>query len=167
MKPFNSNTWWPLGENVLKCIYHGIIADDKPFSDCIIHNEDLLKQFKDSIALNICKTTGKLRDYEFVTNSKDVFLNNLTIINFAEEFLIVIMSAEIEKIIYSDIFKCYIVTVTGSEVEKKSYSAGVCVKKFTKQLNNTIITNGLKFDILNEKPKCLIVDRPVNNNDDY
>ena len=55
------------------------------------------------------------------------------------------------------------ITFSEKSVEEQKYCAAV-VQKILNE-NNTI--EDIKFQIMNEKPPFIKIDRPINNNDDY
>jgi hypothetical protein len=154
--------WWHKEDYVLKSVCNGILVDDLEVDDCVIHNNDMLENFKQNIALNMIITKfvkDNIPDFEFTANIYDGFLNEKIKIDFKSEILIIIISAEIKHIVYSTQTECYYVILKETRVEKNCYSAGVCV--------NRIKSGNLKFCILNLKPEVLKIDRPVISNDEY
>ena len=55
------------------------------------------------------------------------------------------------------------ITFSEKSVENHYYCAAV-VQKFLNEKKNI---NDIKFQIMNEKPPFIKIDRPINNNDDY
>jgi hypothetical protein len=154
--------YWTQYENVINSIHNGILADDKEMSDCIIYNNEMLEKFKNKIAMNIqdrkyMKNSRQIY-FENKPNTNDHFLNDKINVNFGSEIIIVIISAEIDKIIYSEMIDCYFINLKNKLVEKQNYSSAVCTKKSD---------SNLKFCLLNTKPEYLKINRPVNNNDEY
>jgi hypothetical protein len=148
--------WWHKDASVLFSLYNGIIADDCNINDMIILNKEDLNLFINSIALNIINPKN---ESEFVTNRLDMLLNNNYVINFKEQLCIIITSAEIDSILYSELYESYVVILKNKRKEKKAYSLGVVRKK------NRFIN---KFFIMNEKPEAIVNNiEMVNNNDEY
>jgi hypothetical protein len=135
MKIISDEKWWSIGDCVLKNIYTGIIADDKPQRDIVISNENELKNFQDFIAINIYKKVYRSQDdpnnYDYIlyNNDEDEILKDKVKFDFTKEILIVINSAKIKEIFYSNLFDCYLVTLDSERVEKNLYSLAVCAKK--------------------------------------
>lgn len=170
MKIISDEKWWTTGENVVKNIYTGIIADDKSHKDKIISNEMELKKFQECIAINIYKKIYRTEedpntyDYILYNNDQDEILRDKINFDFTKELLILINSAKINEILYSNLFDCYLVGLDSEPVEKNIYFLAVC-KKIIKE--NTQFHNKIKFDLISEKPNCIITDRPFINNDEY
>jgi hypothetical protein len=157
-----SDEWWSQTENVLKNIYNGITADDKEMEDTIIYNRDILETFKKRIAINLLEAKFDSYSnsvvYEFKTNNLDAFTQNRVNIDFNSEILIIIKSAVIKEVSYSDICDCYFIVLKDDTVEKQFYSAAQCKRK--KNMN-------IKFCLVNNKPVPVKTNRPENNNEDY
>ena len=171
MKIINDDKWWSLGDNVMKKLYTGTIADDKPLKDLIIYNEKELKIFQENLAMNIFKKVYRDKNkndennFEYILNKneEDELLNTSVQFDFQKEILVVINSAKIKEIYFSKIFDCFLIILDNIQVEKNYYSLALCNK-----LNNSLNNNSnLKFELINEKPKSLIENRPENNNDEY
>lgn len=151
--------WWSVGENCLITAYTGIIADDRSINDCCIYNNDLLIKFKNAIASNIISYKTK-NDYSIEININDPFLNEKIEIDFNENLIIVVSEAEILEVLYSKIFQCYMIKYSDKELEEKTYTAAV-VKRYNNETNKVII------ELMNNKPKTIKANRPINNNDEY
>ena len=164
-------SWWPTGEQALVFTHNGQIADDKPIQDSIIFNDAGYQHLKTCIALNVIhynldKLEGKKRvkkdiKFQFMPNNDDLILENKFEVDFNSEVIVVVIGAQIEDILYSSIFDCYLVRVSKECFDKKYYSAGIC-KKFNSDFNKKY-----KLSFFNKKPEFLNYHRPENNNDEY
>lgn len=152
--------WWNLGENCIVSIYNGVIADDKKQNDTCISTKDQLEPFIDCIANNIYVYNQTEKKYTYQKNITDQFLNHKMVIDFDTNILFIFVGAEIKEILFSKIFQCYLIKFSEKRCESCEYSAGL-VKKY-KTDDNTF-----KYQLMNEKPPNIFVNRPKNDNDDY
>ena len=155
--------WWNVGENCLETTYSGILADDKKIDDICISNDKSLEEFKDNISTITFKFNKETKKYESFQNTDDVFLNDKVTIDFDKNLLFIFPNAEVKDIQYSQLFQCYMITFSEKSVEEQYYCAAV-VQKI---LNDDKNIKDIKFQIMNEKPPFIKVNRPINDNDDY
>jgi len=155
--------WWNVGENCLNQKYSGVLADDSQTEDICISNEESLNKFKKDIAIDLIKYNDKLKKFESYSNKNDVFLSNKISIDFDKNLLFIFLNAEVKEILYSKLFQCYMVTFSENSVEEHSYCAAV-VRKILDNSNNI---QDIKFQIMNEKPKPIKINRPDNFNNEY
>lgn len=149
----NFKEWWSNGESVAKEIFVGLLSDDNNFNDDIIIDNDAFFGFKQAIALHVTKN-GIL-----VNNTEDLFMNGKSP-NFENECLIVVKAAIVEKVLYSDLFQCYLVYLGTSSTDPEAYCAVICRK-----------IHGLhgvyKFSIMGDKPKPVYLRRLKVLNEEY
>jgi len=155
--------WWDVGESCLEKTYSGILADDKEIEDIIIANEESLNKFKDNIAQNIFTYDSETQKYISHINVNDVFLNKRIKIDFNKNLIFVFPNAQVKEVLYSQLFQCYLITFSEESVEEHYYSAAIVQKILTDSKD----IKDIKFQIMNEKPPFIKIDRPINNNDDY
>ena len=155
--------WWNVGENCLETKYSGFLADDKNIDDICISNDESLNEFIDNISNILFQYDETTKKYESYQNNKDVFLNKKVTIDFNKNLLFIFPNAEVKEIQYSQLFQCYMITFSEKSVENHYYCAAV-VQKF---LNDKNDINDIKFQIMNEKPPFIKINKPINNNDDY
>ena len=183
--------WWSYGENCIVETYKGILAGDKKFNnDICIYDSKELNIFTDSIAKEIIIDTGK-KGQNSKPNKDDVFLNKKINIDFNKNILFVFIEANIQEIVYSKIFECYLITYNEEPAEENTYYA-VLAKKIYPQGSNYYIINDYKkigendsgdnknnednvhtkkfepkFDTMNDKPKPKKGSFAKSYNDDY
>ena len=155
--------WWNIGENCLEKTYSGILADDKKIDDICISNDESLNEFIENIANISFEYDETTKKYQSHTNTKDVFLNKRVNIDFNKYLLFIFPNAEVKEIQYSQLFQCDMITFSEKSVEEQYYCAAV-VQKI---LNDDKNIKDIKFQIMNEKPPFIKVNRPINDNDDY
>lgn len=148
--------WWNNGLNVEKEIIFGLFSDDSRFNDSIICDMENFEVFKSNIALHVTKNKA------LVSNSEDKFLAG-KIIDFQKECLIVIKASIVEKVLFSDLFQCYVVYLKiGESTDPQAYCALICERK--KLINNS---NIMRFQIMGEKPNPILPHRLRVYNDEY
>jgi hypothetical protein len=96
----------------------GLLADDNKFIDDIIIDQDGFYRFKACIALHVTERDVLVNNRDYLLNSK--------IIDFENECLIVIKAAIVDKVLYSDLFQCYIVYLTNESTDHQAYCAVIC-----------------------------------------
>jgi hypothetical protein len=118
----NFEEWWSNGTDVVNKTYVGLFADDNQFTDDVIIDQTGFNRFLACIALHVTE-----RDI-LVNNNRDYFLNNTNTIDFEKECLVVIKAAVVDKVLYSDLFECYVVYLTDESTDHQSYCAVICRK---------------------------------------
>jgi hypothetical protein len=149
----NFEEWWSNGQIVAKEIIVGLLSDDNKFHDDIIIDEDGFFRFRKAIAIHVTK--GNM----LVNNTEDYFLNG-KVIDFEKECLIVVKAAVVEKVLYSDLFQCYVVYLGTEAVDPEAYCAIICRKVYG--------LHGIyKFSIMGNKPKPVYMRRLKVMNEEY
>jgi hypothetical protein len=149
----NFEEWWSNGSNVGKETVFGLFADDNRFNDCIIIDEQGFNKFREAIALHV--TQGNV----LVNNNDDIFLAG-RVIDFKIECIVVIKAAVAEKVLYSDLFQCYVVYLTKESTDHQAYCAIICKR-------NGGIHGKFKFSIMGNKPEPKVVRRLRVLNEEY
>ena len=101
--------WWSYGDDCILQTFNGILAGDKKIVDICIYQKELMKLFLDSIARELVIDSGE-RGQITEKNKEDIFLNKKIEIDFSKQLLFVFSEANIEEIVYSKIFECYLIT---------------------------------------------------------
>lgn len=155
--------WWSLGENCLINKYKGYFADDKIIKDICISSQDQMSIFTKSISECIVKKNPITKKFELVPNKDDYFLSNKMTIDFNKYVLFVFVGAEVKEVLFSQIFKCYLIKFSDTKCEKNEYCAAIVYKYYLENRNEV----DYKFQYLNNKPPNIIKQRPTFDNDEY
>ena len=131
--------WWSYGDDCILQTFNGILAGDKKIVDICIYQKELMKLFLDSIARELVIDSGE-RGQITEKNKEDIFLNKKIEIDFSKQLLFVFSEANIEEIVYSKIFECYLITYSDEPAEANTYTA-VLVKKIYPGINENILMN--------------------------
>ena len=136
--------WWSYGDDCILQTFNGILAGDKKIIDICIYEKEMMKLFIDSIAKEIIIDSpekGQITE----KNKEDIFLNKKIEIDFSKQLLFVFSEANIEEIVYSKIFECYLITYSDEPAEANTYTA-VLVKKIYPGINENILMNSEESD---------------------
>ena len=136
--------WWSYGDDCILQTFNGILAGDKKIVDICIYQKELMKLFLDSIARELVIDSGE-RGQITEKNKEDIFLNKKIEIDFSKQLLFVFSEANIEEIVYSKIFECYLITYSDEPAEANTYTA-VLVKKIYPGINENILMNSEESD---------------------
>ena len=136
--------WWSYGDDCILQTFNGILAGDKKIVDICIYQQELMKLFLDSIARELVIDSGE-RGQITEKNKEDIFLNKKIEIDFSKQLLFVFSEANIEEIVYSKIFECYLITYSDEPAEANTYTA-VLVKKIYPGINENILMNSEESD---------------------
>ena len=136
--------WWSYGDDCILQTFNGILAGDKKIVDICIYQKELMKLFLDSIARELVIDSGE-RGQITEKNKEDIFLNKKIEIDFSKQLLFVFSEANIEEIVYSKIFECYLITYGDEPAEANTYTA-VLVKKIYPGINENILMNSEESD---------------------
>ena len=136
--------WWSYGDDCILQTFNGILAGDKKIVDICIYQKELMKLFLDSIARELVIDSGE-RGQITQKNKEDIFLNKKIEIDFSKQLLFVFSEANIEEIVYSKIFECYLITYSDEPAEANTYTA-VLVKKIYPGINENILMNSEESD---------------------
>ena len=136
--------WWSYGDDCILQTFNGILAGDKKIVDICIYQKELMKLFLDSIARELVIDSGE-RGQITEKNKEDIFLNKKIEIDFSKQLLFVFSEANIEEIVYSKIFECYLITYSDEPAEANTHTA-VLVKKIYPGINENILMNSEESD---------------------
>ena len=136
--------WWSYGDDCILQTFNGILAGDKKIVDICIYQKELMKLFLDSIARELVIDSGE-RGQITEKNKEDIFLNKKIEIDFSKQLLFVFSETNIEEIVYSKIFECYLITYSDEPAEANTYTA-VLVKKIYPGINENILMNSEESD---------------------
>ena len=136
--------WWSYGDDCILQTFKGVLAGDKKIVDICIYQKELMKLFLDSIARELVIDSGE-RGQITEKNKEDIFLNKKIEIDFSKQLLFVFSEANIEEIVYSKIFECYLITYSDEPAEANTYTA-VLVKKIYPGINENILMNSEESD---------------------
>ena len=136
--------WWSYGDDCILQTFNGILAGDKKIVDICIYQKELMKLFLDSIARELVIDSGE-RGQITEKNKEDIFLNKKIEIDFSKQLLFVFSEANIEEIVYSKIFECYLITYSDEPAEANTYTA-ILVKKIYPGINENILMNSEESD---------------------
>ena len=149
----NFEEWWSNGSDVMNEIYVGLFADDNQFIDDVIIDQGGFNRFRASIALHVTEK-------DMLVNNKDYFLNNPSPINFEVECLVVIKAAIVDKVLYSDLFQCYVVYLTEESTDPQAYCAVIC-----RRIDG--LRGVFKLSIMGKKPEPKYTRRLRVMNEEY
>ena len=136
--------WWSYGDDCILQTFNGILAGDKKIVDICIYQKELMKLFLDSIAKELVIDSGE-RGQITEKNKEDIFLNKKFDIDFSKQLLFVFSEANIEEIVYSKIFECYLISYSDEPAEANTYTA-ILVKKIYPGINENILMNSEESD---------------------
>ena len=136
--------WWSYGDDCILQTFNGILAGDKKIVDICIYENELMKLFLDSIAKELVIDSGE-RGQITEKNKEDIFLNKKFDIDFSKQLLFVFSEANIEEIVYSKIFECYLISYSDEPAEANTYTA-ILVKKIYPGINENILMNSEESD---------------------
>ena len=136
--------WWSYGDDCILQTFNGILAGDKKIVDICIYQKELMKLFLDSIARELVIDSGE-RGQITEKNKEDIFLNKKFDIDFSKQLLFVFSEANIEEIVYSKIFECYLISYSDEPAEANTYTA-ILVKKIYPGINENILMNSEESD---------------------
>ena len=136
--------WWSYGDDCILQTFNGILAGDKKIVDICIYQKELMKLFLDSIARELVIDSGE-RGQITEKNKEDIFLNKKIEIDFSKQLLFVFSEANIEEIVYSKIFECYLITYSDEPAEVNTYSA-IIAKKIYPGNNEKFLMNSEESD---------------------
>jgi hypothetical protein len=145
--------WWSNGSNVGKKTHFGLLADDNKFDDSIIIDKEGFNNFKEAIALHV--TQGEI----LINNKEDWFLAGGEI-DFNYECLVVIKAAVVDKVLYSDMFQCYVLYLTDKSLDPQGYCAVICKR-------NGGLHGKYKFSVIGKKSIPQFIRRLRVYNDEY
>lgn len=136
--------WWSYGDDCILERFNGVLAGDKKIVDICIYENELMKLFLDSIAKELVIDSGE-RGQITEKNKEDIFLNKKFDIDFSKQLLFVFSEANIEEIVYSKIFECYLISYSDEPAEANTYTA-ILVKKIYPGINENILMNSEESD---------------------
>ena len=136
--------WWSYGDDCILERFNGVLAGDKKIVDICIYKNELMKLFLDSIAKELVIDSGE-RGQITEKNKEDIFLNKKFDIDFSKQLLFVFSEANIEEIVYSKIFECYLISYSDEPAEANTYTA-ILVKKIYPGINENILMNSEESD---------------------
>ena len=136
--------WWSYGDDCILQTFNGVLAGDKKIVDICIYENELMKLFLDSIAKELVIDSGE-RGQITEKNKEDIFLNKKIEIDFSKQLLFVFSEANIEEIVYSKIFECYLISYSDEPAEANTYTA-ILVKKIYPGINENILMNSEESD---------------------